>query len=115
MLWLFLPFVVLLAGVVAYSADTIARKVGRKHLRLFGLRPKSTALLVAVLSGMGISAASLGAFLLLNRSAVNTIAQADQLRPQINALREEVEGVQAELGAAQRERDEARRAAEALQ
>jgi len=66
-LWLFLPFVVVLSGVVAYAADTIAKKAGRKHLRWFGLRPKQTATIVAVLSGMAISAASLAAFLLLNR------------------------------------------------
>uniref|UniRef100_UPI0011AF2415 DUF3084 domain-containing protein n=1 Tax=Deinococcus planocerae TaxID=1737569 RepID=UPI0011AF2415 len=104
MLWLFLPFVVILSGVVAYAADTIAKKVGRKHLRWFGLRPKSTALLVAVLSGMGISAASLAAFLLLNRNAVNTIAQADQLRPQVTALREELQDVQGGAGGETRER-----------
>ena len=73
MLWVFLAFVVLLSGVVAYAADTIARKAGRKHIRWFGLRPKTTALVVAVLSGMGISAASLTAFLLLNKKfSLNT-------------------------------------------
>lgn len=114
MLWLFLPFVIVLSGVVAYAADTIARKAGRKHIRLFGLRPKTTALLVAVLSGMGISAASLAAFLALNSSAVNTIAQADQLRPQLEALRAEIGGVQAELRAAQADRDRAQQEAQTL-
>jgi septal ring factor EnvC (AmiA/AmiB activator) len=114
MLWLFLPFVIVLSGVVAYAADTIARKAGRKHIRLFGLRPKTTALLVAVLSGMGISAASLAAFLALNSSAVNTIAQADQLRPQLEALRTEIGGVQAELRAAQADRDRAQQEAQTL-
>ncbi|OLV19252.1 DUF3084 domain-containing protein [Deinococcus marmoris] len=112
MLWLFLPFVVVLSGVVAYAADTIARKAGRKHIRLFGLRPKTTALLVAVASGMAISAASLAAFLLLNRNAVSTIAEADQLRPRIEALRKEVGAVQGELKSAQAERDQAQREAD---
>ncbi|CAM3850166.1 DUF3084 domain-containing protein [Deinococcus saxicola] len=112
MLWLFLPFVVVLSGVVAYAADTIARKAGRKHIRLFGLRPKTTALLVAVASGMAISAASLAAFLLLNRNAVATIAEADQLRPRIEALRKEVGAVQGELKSVQGERDQAQREAD---
>ncbi len=103
MLWLFLPFVVILSGVVAYAADTIARKAGRKHLRWFGMRPKTTALVVAVLSGMGISAASLAAFLILNSSAVNTIAQADQLRPQLEALRGDIRAAQADRDRAQQE------------
>ncbi|CAM3769150.1 DUF3084 domain-containing protein [Deinococcus frigens] len=112
MLWLFLPFVVVLSGVVAYAADTIARRAGRKHIRLFGLRPKTTALLVAVLSGMAISAASLAAFLLLNRNAVATIAEADQLRPRIESLRQEVGAVQGELKSAQAERDQAQQEAD---
>ncbi|UQN06945.1 DUF3084 domain-containing protein [Deinococcus sp. QL22] len=114
MLWLFLPFVVILSGVVAYAADTIAKKAGRKHLRWFGLRPKTTALIVAVLSGMGISAASLAAFLVLNSSAINTIAQADQLRPQLDALKTEILGVQNDLKTAQSGRDTAQREADAL-
>lgn len=114
MLWLFLPFVVILSGVVAYAADTIAKKVGRRHIRWFGMRPKTTALLVAILSGMGISAASLAAFLGLNRNAVNTIAQADQLRPQIDALKREVKSVQGDLKGVQQERDQAQQDAQAL-
>lgn len=114
MLWLFVPFVVIVSGVVAYAADTIARKVGRKHMRWFGLRPKTTALLVAVLAGMGISAASLGAFVLLNKNAIDTIAAADQLRPQLDALRQEIKGVQGDLKAANEERDAAQQEASRL-
>lgn len=121
MLWLFFPFVVILSGVVAYAADTIAKKVGRKHIRWFGLRPKTTALIVAVLSGMAISAASLLAFLLLNRSAVATITQAGQLRPQIERLKREKNSVQSKLTTVktdlqqvQNERDQARNSASQL-
>ncbi|WP_309569586.1 DUF3084 domain-containing protein [Deinococcus sp.] len=114
MLWVFLAFVVLLSGVVAYAADTIARKAGRKHIRLFGLRPKTTALLVAVLSGMAISAASLTAFLLLNKNAVDIIAAADQLRPQLESLRREYKTAQDDLKAANVERDAAQKEARRL-
>lgn len=91
MLPLMLLFVLALSGVVAYTADVVARKVGRKHLRMFGLRPKDTALLVAVFSGMAISLISLGAFVLLNRDAVATIQRAGQLRPQLEGLQREVQ------------------------
>ncbi|THF84861.1 DUF3084 domain-containing protein [Deinococcus sp. KSM4-11] len=114
MLWVFLAFVVLLSGVVAYAADTIARKAGRKHIRLFGLRPKTTALVVAVLSGMAISAASLTAFLLLNKNAVDIIAAADQLRPQLESLRQEYKTAQSDLQAANTERDAAQTEARRL-
>lgn len=112
MLWLFFPFVVILAGFIAYAADTIAKKVGRKHVRWFGLRPKTTALIVAILAGMGISIVSLTAFLLLNRNAVATIAQADRLRPTIEALRKEVRAAENDLETAEKERDAAFKQAE---
>ncbi len=83
MFLVFLAFVVLLSGFVAYAADVIARRTGRRHLRLFGLRPKTTALIVAVASGMAISFFSVLAFGLLNRQALRNIAQADQLRSQL--------------------------------
>ncbi|AZI41827.1 DUF3084 domain-containing protein [Deinococcus psychrotolerans] len=103
----FLIFVVLLSGLVAYSADTIARKAGRKHLRLFGLRPKTTALIVAVASGMGISLASVLAFGLINRSAINNIVQADKLRVELKQLKKDVSATTADLTVAEQERDAA--------
>ncbi|WP_161882741.1 DUF3084 domain-containing protein [Deinococcus alpinitundrae] len=103
----FLIFVVLLSGLVAYSADTIARKAGRKHMRLFGLRPKTTALIVAVASGMGISLASVLAFGLLNRTAINNITQADKLRTELGQLKKGVKATTADLKQAEQERDAA--------
>ena len=105
----FLIFVVLLSGLVAYSADTIARRAGRRHLRLFGLRPKTTALIVAVASGMGISLASVLAYGLLNRAAINNIQQADRLRIELSQLKKDVAATTADLTAAEQERDAANR------
>ncbi len=107
MLLAFLIFVVLLSGLVAYSADTIARKAGRKHMRLFGLRPKTTALIVAVVSGMGISLASVLAFGLINRAAISNITQADKLRIELAQLKKDVKATAADLALAQQERDAA--------
>lgn len=89
MFLLFLGFVVFVSGFVAYSADQIARRVGRKHLRLFGLRPKTTAVIVAVGAGMLISFVSVLAFGLANRQALRNIAQADRLRIELRDLKVE--------------------------
>jgi predicted nucleic acid-binding Zn-ribbon protein len=108
----FLAFVVLLAGFVAYSADSIARRAGRRHLRLFGLRPKTTALIVAVVAGMGISLASMLAFFALNRQAIRNIEQADLLRTELNGLKQDVQTVRSDLKGARAERDSANTRAE---
>ena len=116
MLLAFLAFVVLLAGFIAYAADNIARRAGRRHLRLFGLRPKTTALIVAVAAGMGISLASMLAFFALNRQAIRNIEQADMLRLELKSLRQDVVTVQSDLKSARSERDTANlRADEARQ
>ena len=116
MLLAFLAFVVLLAGFIAYAADNIARRAGRRHLRLFGLRPKTTALIVAVAAGMGISLASMLAFFALNRQAIRNIEQADLLRLELKGLQQDVAAVQSDLNSARSERDTANlRADEARQ
>ena len=115
MLLAFLGFVVLLSGFVAYAADTIARRVGRRHLRLFGLRPKTTALIVAVASGMGISLASVLTFAALNRQAIFNIAEADKVRLELRDLRTSVQATEAELGQVSRQRDAAVAQAKTLQ
>lgn len=51
----FLAVVVLASGLIAYVADLLGRKLGKKRLTLGGLRPRHTAALMTVLSGMGIS------------------------------------------------------------
>lgn len=103
MLLAFLAFVVLLSGFVAYAADTIARRAGRRHLRLFGLRPKTTALIVAVASGMGISLASVLAFALLNQQAIRNINQAELLRREVVQLRGDLQELQSSVSDSRRE------------
>ncbi len=84
-------FLVLLGGLIAYAGDVIGRRVGRRHLRLFGLRPRTTGLVVAVLSGMVVALVVFGAFMLLVRGARETILQAEQVRHQRDALLRERE------------------------
>jgi uncharacterized protein (DUF3084 family) len=111
MLWILPAFVLLLSGVIAYAGDVVGRRVGRRHLRLFGLRPKASALVVAIISGMLISLLSLLGFAALDHQAVLTILRAERLGHEVTALRSEVvplrsevQKVQAALQAAQTER-----------
>ncbi|MGB4529751.1 MAG: DUF3084 domain-containing protein, partial [Bacillota bacterium] len=41
---------ILLGGVIAYVGDVVGRRVGRQRLTLFGLRPKHTSVVVAVIT-----------------------------------------------------------------
>ena len=45
----------IVGGFIAYLADKLGSKIGKKKMSVFGLRPKHTALLLTVASGVMIS------------------------------------------------------------
>ncbi|HEY3415679.1 MAG TPA: DUF3084 domain-containing protein [Armatimonadota bacterium] len=47
--------IVLVSGLIAYVGDLVGRKLGRKRLTLFGLRPRYTAIVISVGVGMVIA------------------------------------------------------------
>ena len=50
---------ILVSGFVAYVGDYIGRSLGKKRLTMFGLRPKHTAIVSTVITGMLISVLAL--------------------------------------------------------
>lgn len=100
---------VLVSGVVAYLGDVIAKRVGKRHWRLLGMRPRTTATVIAVGTGMLISLSAFAAFFLLARDARETIWQAETVRQERNLLRQEVKRYAQDL---QRLDEERRRAME---
>ena len=53
--------IIMVSGLVAYVGDLIGRKMGRKRLTLFGLRPRYTAIIISVAAGMLIAILTLAA------------------------------------------------------
>ncbi|MFN3390521.1 MAG: DUF3084 domain-containing protein [Meiothermus ruber] len=88
--WAILILLVLVAGLVAYVGDLVAKRVGKRHWRFLGLRPKTTATLVAVGTGVLIGVGAFGAFFLVVRDARETILQAEAVRQERDRLRTEV-------------------------
>jgi uncharacterized protein (DUF3084 family) len=93
---LLLTGVAILGGGIAYLGDSVGRRVGRKHLRLFGLRPKTTGLVVAVLSGVLVALLTVSAVALLARSTVNDALRAQEIRQELNAVKKQFVGATAE-------------------
>ncbi len=48
----FIVTIILLGGLIAYLADHLGRNIGKKKLTIFSLRPKNTATLLAIASGV---------------------------------------------------------------
>ncbi len=87
--WALLILILLLAALVAYLGDRVAKWAGKRHYRLFGLRPRQTATLVAVLTGVGIALFSYLGFLLVFREAREVILEAQAIRAERDQLRRE--------------------------
>lgn len=51
--------VALLGGIVAYIGDQVGRRVGRRRLSLYGLRPRYTSMIVTVVTGILIAGTTL--------------------------------------------------------
>lgn len=84
--WWLVGLILALSGAIAYAGDRIGSFVGRKRLSLFGLRPRTTAIIVAVLSGMVITLITLAGGALIFRQATETILAAEELRGERDRL-----------------------------
>lgn len=91
---------VIVGGAIAYIGDRLGMHVGRKKLTLFGLRPKHTSILVTIVTGVLISAASIG---------VLSIASQDVRTAFFNmkAIQDELRGLQRDYVLMRGQRDTA--------
>ena len=55
-----IAIIAVMGGAIAYIGDKLGTKVGKKKLSIFGLRPKYTSVIVTIITGILISAATLG-------------------------------------------------------
>jgi uncharacterized protein (DUF3084 family) len=78
--------VMVLGGALATLGDRIGTKVGKARLSLFNLRPKKTAVLVTIFTGMLISASTMGLLLLVSRGLRDRLLNFDKIRS--NLLRD---------------------------
>ncbi|MDU3113248.1 MAG: DUF3084 domain-containing protein, partial [Megasphaera sp.] len=49
--WIMLVVLAVMGGIIAYLGDKIGSRVGKQKIKLFGLRPKYTSILVTILTG----------------------------------------------------------------
>ncbi len=85
--------VALIGGSIAWLGDSVGRRVGRKHLRLFGLRPKTTGLVVAISSGVLVALATVGTVSLLARSTVDNALKAPEMRLELEQLKGSIKNI----------------------
>lgn len=75
--------VVVVSGVVAYLGDVIGKRLGKKRVTILGLRPRQTAVLIAVLTGCVITAGTMLTLAAASRPVREALFNYQNLRRQI--------------------------------
>ena len=94
--YILIAAIFLLGGIVAVFGDRVGTKIGKARLRLFKLRPRQTAMVITWITGMLISALTLGIIFGLSGSLRRGIFQLDDIL-------QEKRQTEAELAEARRE------------
>jgi uncharacterized protein (DUF3084 family) len=87
---LLIPLLILLSGAIALAGNAVGRSIGRRRLSLFGLRPRHTAQVITVVTGILITLTTLGAVLSLSREARVALFR-------LNAVLRETQRLEAEI------------------
>lgn len=86
------------SGGIAFVADGLGKKIGKKRLSLFGLRPKHVASLGTVAMGVFVSGLTIGFIAAVSRDAREWLVQGRQLLVQRNTLQSNVDAQRTQLG-----------------
>ncbi len=113
--------IVVVSGGIAYLGDVIGRRMGRKRLTLFGLRPRYTAIVISVFAGMLIAAWTLGGAMWVSTDVRDAFTRVGELRAanaslsrQAGELHEQISERTAELTKTQAESRRAEAEAKSL-
>lgn len=86
---LILAIFVAVCGFIAYFGDLLGRRMGKRRLTLFGLRPRYTAIVITSFTGMIIAVSTIGIMALASQSVRLLMIQGDNIISRMNHLTSE--------------------------
>ncbi|HLW47139.1 MAG TPA: DUF3084 domain-containing protein [bacterium] len=98
---LLIPVLILVSGAVAFIGNLVGRAIGRKRLTLLGVRPRYTAQIVTVVTGMMITVVTLAVVLLVNQDARQAFFHLHEVQQQTRDLEAQIAAQQRQLRALQ--------------
>jgi uncharacterized protein (DUF3084 family) len=96
-----IPLLIIVSGLVAFIGNMVGRAIGRKRLTLFGVRPRYTAQIVTVVTGMMITVVTLAVVLLASEDARQALFHLTEVQQQTRQLEAQITAQQRELHALQ--------------
>ncbi len=101
--------VLILGGVIATVGDRIGTRVGKKRLSLFKLRPKHTAIVITIITGVGISLSTLGIILLADKNLRRGILELERTQNILREKLKEIERIETQQDQVEQELNEAKK------
>jgi uncharacterized protein (DUF3084 family) len=96
-----IPTLILVSGLVALIGNLVGRNIGRRRLTLLGLRPRYTAQIITVITGMMITVVTLAVVLLVSNDARQALFHLHELQQQTRTLEAQIAQQEAQLRALQ--------------
>lgn len=88
---------ILVSGAIAFIGDRLGSRVGKYKLTIFSLRPKHTAILVTVVSGIFIAIFTLGTLLMISQDAKTALFGLEKLKKDISLYQGKLENTKDKL------------------
>ncbi|MGI0481650.1 DUF3084 domain-containing protein [Geminocystis sp. CENA526] len=101
--------ILVLGGLIAALGDRIGSKIGKARLRLFQLRPKQTAIVITIGTGILISASTLLILFTFSSSLRQGVFELDEILKRRREITQQLETVEAEKERVERELSEAQK------
>jgi uncharacterized protein (DUF3084 family) len=105
----FIAVLIIASGVIAYLGDLVGRKMGRRRLTLWGLRPRYTAMVMSIAAGMMITLVTLAAAMTTSDKVRVGLTQMDRVRGELSSLRQQSEDSRHEADVARAQQRQATR------
>ena len=77
----------IMGGAIAFIGDKLGSKIGKKRLSIFGLRPYHTSVLMTVITGIMIAAATLGVLAVTSKDVKTALFGMEKLKTELIALK----------------------------
>ena len=87
----------IMGGAIAFIGDKLGSKIGKKRLSIFGLRPYHTSVLMTVITGIMIAAATLGVLAVTSKDVKTALFGMEKLKTELIALNNDKLTAQQEL------------------
>ena len=87
----------IMGGAIAFIGDKLGSKIGKKRLSVFGLRPYHTSVLMTVITGILIAAATLGVLSLASKDVKTALFGMEKLKTELTSLNKDKLTAQQEL------------------